>query len=106
MSKHTKRMSEPLPCDEEVRQNGVRVFMASNVPPHAMERWVKMVARLSGQRVDWYYGGFAIVRAIGDLAKVKSWMVILLPILHHIQRREFDSLGLRDFRPEDWCQFD
>jgi hypothetical protein len=92
--------SLPLP-DQEVVWNGTLVFKVASVSPREMENWVRMVARLSGQRVDWYDSGYKLVRVIGDVRLVKSWMVILMPILDRAQRRSLDRLGLQRLSTAD-----
>ena len=45
-----------------------------------MEGWVKKVAELSGQSVDWHFvGGRAVVKALGDLGKVAEAIEALRP---------------------------
>ncbi len=61
----------PPPCDPEISKNGTTVLVTHSVPSNATERWVKKVAALSGQRVDWsFVGGAIVVQALGDLDKV------------------------------------
>jgi len=63
---------DPQPCDPEIFESGQTVviwppFAGSN----AIERHVQKIARLSGQRVDWFFaGGRVVVRAIGDMERV------------------------------------
>lgn len=57
-------------CDEEVYRNGeiVCTFHASKA---VTEEWVKKIAEISGQRVDWHYvGGYAVVKYLGKRAPV------------------------------------
>jgi hypothetical protein len=70
------------PCDVEIFEKGesVCMFHAGSV---VTEAWVKEVAVLSGQRVDWHYtGGMVNVLFIGDYEKVKSAVEELSPKLH------------------------
>lgn len=54
---------DPTPCNKEVFANGTQVFMTSTIPSNAMEGWVRKVAAVSGQRVDWYFsGGHGLVK--------------------------------------------
>jgi len=65
----------PPPCDPEISRNGTTVLVSHSVPSNATERWVKKVAKLSGQRVDWSFsGGAIVVQALGDLGKVLEAM--------------------------------
>lgn len=69
-------MSHVLPaCDQDVRQNGKAVLMTHTFESEEIEDWVQLVAKESGQKVDWsWMGGRAVVRALGDLNKVYSAM--------------------------------
>ncbi len=71
---------DPTPCDKEVFDHGACIFVTNTIPSNAMEGWVKKVAKLSSQRVDWHFaGGYARVLAIGDLAAVEAAVRELLP---------------------------
>lgn len=68
------------PCDPEILSKGTPVFMTHTIDAKSMEAWVQAVASESGQRVDWsFVAGRAIVRAIGDLNKVRAAMLKLKP---------------------------
>lgn len=57
------------PCDPDVFRNGNPLLAAdtSDCGARQFEAWVKSIAELSGQRVDWHYsGGIAQVLYIGD----------------------------------------
>ncbi len=59
-------------CDPEIWKKGETVFVTHSIPLEIMERWVRKVADRSKQRVGWsFIGGRAVVRALGDLDKVK-----------------------------------
>ncbi len=59
----------PQPCDKEVFSSG-KALMACDTyecRSSGLEEWVKKIADLSKQRVDWHYsGGVAQVLYIGD----------------------------------------
>jgi len=60
-------------CDKEIWEKGEHVFSIYDGMKCAdIEDWVKnIIAKESGQRVDWYYfGGVAVVKVIGDCKKV------------------------------------
>jgi hypothetical protein len=60
-----------------------------------MEQFVKMVAWHSGQRVDWhFYAGRAVVKAIGDIEKVKASIKLFEPKLEAIRKDRLKSLGI------------
>lgn len=71
---------DPPPCNREIYNKGTHVFTTHSISSNAMEKWVKKVAKLSGQPVDWhFYGGRAAVLALGDLKKVKEAITALMP---------------------------
>ena len=85
----------PTPCDSEVFKNGESVFVTDTIPSNAMEGWVKKVAELSGQRVDWhFFGGRANVLALGDIDKVKAAIQKLMPEHDRLRRAAIKKLGL------------
>jgi hypothetical protein len=63
-------------CDSEVFAKGEVVTVIGNHPgSHKLEEWILKVRETSGQRVDWHFvAGRAVVKAIGDLAKVRAAM--------------------------------
>lgn len=78
---------DPKPCDPEIFKSGEVVFVTHSIPSNAMEGWVQSVARHSGQRADWFFcGGRAVVKAIGDLERVRESIEILKP--EHDRLRE------------------
>ncbi len=87
----------PPPCDPEISKNGTIVLLTNSVPSNATERWVKKVAALSGQRVDWgFVGGCIVVSALGDLGKVMEAMRELKMEWAYLYR---DNLS-KSFAPE------
>lgn len=78
----------PPPCDPHIMNDGISVFVTHSISSNRMERWVKEVAKESGQLVDWHFvGGRANIRAIGDLGAVKRAIEKLMP-LHDQLRQE------------------
>lgn len=64
---------DPAPCDAEVYRNGTVVLQGHSVSSNRMEGWVKKIAAESGQRVDWHFvAGWAVVKALGDIAAVNA----------------------------------
>jgi hypothetical protein len=64
---------DPDPCDSEVYRHGRVVLQTHSISSNRMERWVKKIAAESGQRVDWHFaGGFATVRALGNIRAVNA----------------------------------
>lgn len=84
----------PDPCEREIYEQGEVIFVTHSIPSNAMEGWVKRLAAASGQRVDWHFcGGRAVVKALGDLSRVRATLVALMPEHDELQRKEFASLG-------------
>jgi hypothetical protein len=87
----------PPDCDNEIMNDGTCVFVTHSISPNRMERWVKEVATLSGQRVDWHYcGGRACVLALGDLEKVALAMAELMPLHNELQEETARASKLHD----------
>ena len=85
----------PAPCNQKVFDKGVQVFMTHTIPSNAMEEWVKKVAKLSGQQVDWHFaGGRARVLALGDIKKVESAIQELMPEHDRLYKEACKKLGL------------
>jgi hypothetical protein len=85
----------PPPCDREVYVKGKSVFMTHTISPNDMECWVKKVAQLSGQRVDWHFiGGMANVLALGDIDKVKAAIQQLMPEHDRLYQAALMEMGL------------
>jgi hypothetical protein len=77
----------PAPCNSEVYQHGEVVFVTDSISSNRMEQWVRNVAELSGQPVDWHFvGGRAVIKALGDISKVRSAMDHLFPQLEKLRR--------------------
>jgi len=86
----------PTPCDPEIFKTGIQVFKTNTIPSNAMEGWVKKVAELSGQRVDWHFaGGIAVVLALGDITKAKNAIQELMPEHDRIYKIACERLGLQ-----------
>jgi hypothetical protein len=90
----------PPPCNKKVYNNGTPVFVTHTIPSNAMEKWVKKVAERSGQPVDWhFFGGRAVVKALGDLDKVIEAIEFLLPEHDELYTKECESMGLHGMQP-------
>lgn len=60
-------------CNQEIYKNGIQVFLTHTLRADDVETWVKKISIDSGQKVDWhYFGGRAIILALGDMAKVRE----------------------------------
>jgi hypothetical protein len=70
----------PPPADTNIYENGECVMVTSTIGSNAIEKWVKRVAKRSGQPVDWHwFGGRALILALGDISRVKSTIVAMMP---------------------------
>jgi hypothetical protein len=73
-----QRQEAPMASDQgtmdpEIFNHGEHIATVSNGSAAEVERYVRDVATLSGQRVDWHpVGGRAIVKALGDLAAARA----------------------------------
>lgn len=80
---------DPKPCDRKIYKQGEHVFTTFGIPSNAMEGWVKQVAAKSGQPVDWFfYGGRAVVLALGDIQKVNAAINDLMPEHDRLQKEQ------------------
>ncbi|MEX0935212.1 MAG: hypothetical protein WDZ70_02720 [Candidatus Paceibacterota bacterium] len=71
------------------------MFTTHTIPSNAMEEWVKKVAERSGQRVDWHFvAGRAVVKALGDISKVKQAIQELKPEHDRLYQKAVTKLGL------------
>src|SRR5690349_20200922 len=99
----TLPMSRQFPpnCDPEVYSKGASIcsFHAAAL---GTEEWVKKVAALSGQRVDWhYFGGYANVLFLGVYDRVRKAVEQLAPQLVNINAECF-----RIYENEDESEID
>lgn len=86
---------DPKPCDQEIYTSGATVFITHLIPSNAMDQWVKSVAEESNQKVDWHFaGGRAVVKALGDLHKVRAAILELIPEHNRLQKKEHDKIPL------------
>jgi hypothetical protein len=90
----------PLPCDPKVFKHGTCVFVTTTIPSNAMEEWVRKVAELSGERVDWHFAaGRACVLALGDLEKVRVAILLLRDEHDRLYCKACEKLGFADVTP-------
>ncbi len=81
----------PLPCDQEVFKDGHVVLITHSIPSQKFEAWVQKVAAFSGQRVDWHFvAGRAVVKALGDKARVHKAIEELMPEHDALQKAGYD----------------
>lgn len=93
------------PCDSAIFRDGTPVFVTHTIPAFEMERWVRTVAVISGQPVDWsYFGGRAVVRCLGDVDRVIQTIRYLKPVHDAAYRRAVNSYGVRTLSDGDPCE--
>ena len=84
-------MAELPGCAKAIFKNGEHVFTTHSIGCDDIEKWVKKIAKKSGQKVDWhYFGGRAVVKALGDIDKVKKAIEELMPEHDRLFKRAFD----------------
>lgn len=70
-------------CSEEMFENGKIVFVIHQADKYQVDRWVREVARRSGEQVDWIFAGDRIhVLGLGDLNKISRQIKEMLPDLN------------------------
>lgn len=78
---------DPAPCNHDVFTRGEVMFVTDGISSNRMEQWVREVAKLSGQPVDWHFaGGRAVVKALGHTGSVRTAMDHLFPLLEQLRR--------------------
>lgn len=81
-----------VPCSQEMMEKGVHVFLTHSISSNRIERWVKEVAHVSGQPVDWHFiGGRANVLTLGDVAAVKKAIEELMPLHDQLRQETIDA---------------
>jgi len=91
---------DPAPCQQDIFDDGEPVFLTWSIPSNAMEQWVKKVAEKSGQPVDWhFFGGRAVVKALGDLKAVRAAIEELLPEHDELFYKAIDGLSIKGVKP-------
>lgn len=88
----------PAPCAKNIWEQGTTVLVTHSIPSNALERWVRAVAALSGQLVDWgFVGGRARIVALGDLAAVYQ----ALDDLRAVHDRLYNVQKAKSLVPDD-----
>lgn len=71
-------LGDAPPCDPRIHEKGRVVFITHTIRTAHMEAWIRRVAKLSGQPVDWHQaGGRPHVKTLGDVAKVRKALLTL-----------------------------
>ncbi|MFH1621108.1 MAG: hypothetical protein ABIB04_03415 [Patescibacteria group bacterium] len=101
--------------DPFVEKFGKVVFVTSVQNRDMIEVWVKKIAAVSGQKVDWHFLGPSVcILAVGDLHLVKLAIVKLIDehdqiFLHEVQKdpvwRQLPKALLMIPRPDWWAEY-
>jgi len=102
-------LAEDLPpCDPKIYEEGEVVFVTHTLFATDVEAWVKKLAEASGQPVDWHYvAGRVVIKALGDLSKVKQAIQALMPehdAAFEKNLRLYTDLERPASRPEWWAE--
>lgn len=83
---------DPTPCDPDIFNNGTPICVIVGVSSNRMERFIQGVAVSTGERVDWHFvGGRAVVKVLGDTAKVRASIEARLPDVTRLQLETGDD---------------
>lgn len=98
-------MSELPKCDREVYERGEVVFVTHSLRSADVEMWVREIAATSGQRVDWHYAaGRALIKALGDISKVRDAIRELMPEHGAAFCKDYPRFQSDPPRPEWWME--
>jgi len=71
-------------CNKKVYREGEHIATIIDLEPIEIEEVVKSAAEESGQRIDWhYFGGRAVVKALGNLEKARHYLKLKLEEQNH-----------------------
>lgn len=77
---------DPQPCDQDIFNSGEAVCAIAGISSNRMETFIQRVARSTGERVDWHFaGGRAIIKVLGDAAKVRASILARAPDVTRLQ---------------------
>lgn len=100
-------------CDPTVAKYGELMFTTGIGPAEEIERWVKTIALVSGQSVDWHYSfGRAHVLAVGDLGRVRQAIRETMGEHDAVWREDYKTYlkrypeGSCPYRPKWWTSRD
>jgi hypothetical protein len=88
-------------CDDDIYQNGECVFVTHTIASKDVEKFVKAIAILSEQPVDWhYFGGRARILTTGNIKEVENTIIRLLPIHDQMYDSAMEKLNLQTYPNE------
>lgn len=86
-------------CDPEIYEHGRSIAVIHSIDSEIIELIVRLAARNSKQKIDWFYmGGRAVVRVLGDPFKALDHFQKFL----HLFKRSYYRIHLETFCPA--CQ--
>lgn len=93
---------EPPPCDTEVYNKGETIFVTHTIGSEEIEKWVKKIAKKSGQKVDWFFmGGRAVVKCVGNFDKARKALAELKPEHDQLYLEAVRDLGFKGDTDEE-----
>lgn len=90
--KPTQSTNKLTSCNQDIFDNGIEVFYTNSIPSNAMDVWVKQIAQISNEPVDWSFrGGIAVVKTTGNIPAVKQIIIKLLPEHNALQKKAYEE---------------
>lgn len=83
--------TNPPPCSNDIYENGTLVTVLEGASSNRTEAWVKALALVTGERVDWHYAGgrVMLMAASGaDLPRIRAYVTAMHPALHKLSKEE------------------
>jgi hypothetical protein len=81
------------PCNRKIFEKGDVVFVTHSIPAKQIETWVRKIAKESKQKVDWhYFGGRAVIKALGDIDGVKETINKLIDEHDKLQSQAIEEI--------------
>lgn len=98
------QLSDPPACDNRIFLEGEHIYTISpETQRHVVEVWVRQVAQLSGQPVDWHvFAGRRVILTTGNVSKVLQAIEDLRSLLIKLQLaawEDYDSRLGENYRP-------
>ncbi len=82
------------PCNDKIHRKGTHLFTTHSIPAEKIEKWVKQVAQMSGQKVDWhYFGGRAVILALGNARQISKVTQAIKDLLPEHDRLMAETVG-------------
>lgn len=77
------KMNSPTPCNIDIFENGKLVGIIYDGSSHAIDVYIKYIAKITDEPVDWHYcGGRGRILTTGNVEKVKEALISNMPKLY------------------------